>query len=149
LQYIPWFALGICVYQLSLRKHSTSIKQVFFTAVMAVMTLTIAESALVGAIALTFSALVYGAALGHLRFLNTRLFLWLGSISYPLYLIHENIGWSIQLQALARGVPFYATVLLVLAVSLALATAMTRWIEIPAMRWIRGRYRARVSAVLV
>lgn len=149
LQFIPWFALCICVYQLSLRQHHPSNRRSLFTAAMAVLTLAIAESPLAGAIAFVFSTLVYGAAMGRLRWLNSGLFLWLGSISYPLYLIHENIGWSIQLQALARGVPFYLTVLMVLAVSLALATAMTRWIEKPAMRWIRGRYLARRQTLAV
>jgi peptidoglycan/LPS O-acetylase OafA/YrhL len=149
LQYIPWFALGICIYQITLQKRCLTNGQPLLTAATAVVTLAIAESALVGGLALVFAALVYAAALGRLRWLNTRLFLWLGSISYPFYLIHENIGWSIQLQALACGVPSDLTVLLVMAVSLALATAMTRWIEKPAMRWIRGRYQARTHAVCV
>ena len=149
LKYIPWFALGICVYQITLQKRRLPNKQPLFTAAAAVVTLGIAESALLGGVALVFAALVYAGALGRLRWLNTRLFLWLGSISYPLYLIHENIGWSIQLQALAQGVPFELAALLVLALSLALATAMTRWVEQPAMRWIRSRYRARKHALAV
>jgi peptidoglycan/LPS O-acetylase OafA/YrhL len=68
---------------------------------------------------------------------------WLGSISYPLYLLHENIGWSIQLKALAAGVPFDAAIALTLASTLALAALVSQTVEQPAMRWIRERYRAR------
>lgn len=143
LQYIPWFALGICIYQITRQKKNMPNLPRVLTVGTALLTLAIAESALIGGLALAFGLLVYTAALGRLRMLDTRLFLWLGAISYPLYLIHENMGWSIQLQALARGIPFEGTVLLVLAFSLAVATALTRWVEQPALRWIRTRYRER------
>ena len=61
------------------------------------------------------------------------------------YLLHENIGWSLQLQLQALGVPTDATILLVLATRLALATAITRWVEQPALLWIRTRYRNRLA----
>ena len=143
LQYIPWFALGICIYQLTAQQADAPRQQPLLTALAAILTLAIAESLLVGALALVFALLVYGAARGHLRLLDTRLFVWLGAISYPLYLLHENIGWSIQLQVLARGLPFWVSALAALVVALAAATAMTRWVEQPAMRWIRARYRER------
>lgn len=149
LQYIPWFTLGICIYQVTLRKKEMSNLRPLLTAAAAVLTLAIAESALVGGLALAFGLLVYAAALGRLRMLDTRVFLWLGAISYPLYLIHENIGWSIQLQALAHGIPFEVTGLLALVFSLASATALTRWVEQPALRWIRARYRERKHPLAV
>ncbi|MBK8401743.1 MAG: hypothetical protein IPL29_12000 [Propionivibrio sp.] len=45
----------------------------------------------------------------------------------------------------ALGVPIDVTILLALASSLALATALTRCVEQPAMRWIRQGYRNRPS----
>jgi len=140
--YTPWFALGICAYQLTLPNGNSKLRPLLI-AFAAGLTLAIAESLVIGGLAIGFAALVCAAARGHLKWLGRQPFLWLGSISYPLYLIHENIGWSIQLQALARGVPFEVAVLLVLVVSLAVATALTHWVEQPALVWIRARYRKR------
>jgi peptidoglycan/LPS O-acetylase OafA/YrhL len=143
LQYIPWFAVGICVYQLTLQQHQKAQKWPLLMAFAAVLTLVVAESALIGGLAVLFGLLVYAAALGKLRLFDAGLFLWLGSITYPLYLIHENIGWSIQLQGLAHGVRLEMATLFVLILSLAVATAMTRWVEQPALREIRVRYREK------
>jgi hypothetical protein len=51
LQYIPWFALGICIYQITLQKRCLTNGQPLLTAATAVVTLAIAESALVGGLA--------------------------------------------------------------------------------------------------
>ena len=141
LQYIPWFTVGICIYQLTRQRRVQADAWPLATAAAAVLTLVIAESVVMGVLAVLFGLLVYAAALGKLRVLNAGLFLWLGSITYPLYLIHENIGWSIQLQALAHGISLEVATVFVLALSLATATAMTRWVEQPALRAIRTRYR--------
>ena len=143
LQYIPWFTLGICTYQLSAHKQTTGRTFTLITGGAALLTLLVSESPAVAGLALVFALLVYAATLGRLTVLNARLFLWLGAISYPLYLLHENIGWSVQLQALAHGTPFMVAAALALVVSLTAATALTRWVEQPAMRWIRTRYRER------
>ncbi len=148
LQYIPWFALGICVFQFTRRQPHVANMPAILTAAAAVLTLVVAESWVIGALAITFASLAYAAASGRLRLFDTRVFLWLGSISYPLYLVHENIGWSIQLQVLASGWPFWISVVLALVVALAMATALTRWIEQPALLWIRARYRDRKQALV-
>jgi peptidoglycan/LPS O-acetylase OafA/YrhL len=58
-------------------------------------------------------------------------------------LLHENIGWAVQLRLQDWGVPRDLGVLCAMALSLALATALTRWVEQPAMDKIRRSYRAR------
>jgi peptidoglycan/LPS O-acetylase OafA/YrhL len=55
--------------------------------------------------------------------------------------LHENIGWSIQLQLLKRGFDINMTVIVTLAIGLALATALTYAVEKPAMQWIRTYYK--------
>ena len=102
---------------------------------------------MIAALAVTFASLAYAAASGRLRAFDARPFLWLGSISYPLYLVHENIGWSIQLKVLAYGLPFEVSVLAALVITLAAATAITRWVEQPALQSIRARYREHARKV--
>ena len=68
---------------------------------------------------------------------------WLGAISYPLYLLHANIRWSIQLQFATHGITPNWALPLTLAAALSLATLLHRTVEKPALLWIRSRYRER------
>lgn len=143
LQYIPWFALGIAIYQASSRHDAASGRWSAITATCAVLTLALTESITVGLLSVVFALVVWLAAAGRLPLLRYGPCVWLGSISYPLYLLHENIGWSIQLQLGALGFSTTSTALVALVAILVLAAAVTRWVEQPAMRWIRTRYRQR------
>ena len=149
LQYIPWFALGIAIYQASSRQDATSRRRSAITATCAVLTLALTESIAVGVLSVVFALVVWLAAAGRLTLLRYGPFVWLGSISYPLYLLHENIGWSIQLQLGALGFSTTTTALVALVAILMLAAAVTRWVEQPAMRWIRTRYRQRTDTVIL
>ena len=77
-------------------------------------------------LAIALGTAVFLAANSHASVLRHRILVWLGTISYPLYLLHENIGWSLQLRFAALGISTDGTVLIALATSLAMATALTR-----------------------
>ena len=145
LKYIPWFALGIAIYQATSRREANAWRQPAITAICAVLTLLIVDIPLVALLAILLASAVFLAARGRTSLLRHRLLVWLGTISYPLYLLHENIGWSLQLRLGAWGIPADVTALAAVAVSLLMASALTRWVEQPAMRWIRGAYRNRLS----
>lgn len=145
LDYIPWFALGISIYLATSRHNAGAWRQTAVTAGCAVLTLLIVDSPFLAALAVALGSAAFLAASGRAPLLQHRVMVWLGSISYPLYLLHENIGWSLQLRLAALGVPTDLTVLITLAISLAMASALTRWVEQPAMRWIRGSYRNRLA----
>jgi peptidoglycan/LPS O-acetylase OafA/YrhL len=68
---------------------------------------------------------------------------YLGSISYSLYLLHENIGWALILRLEQLGLGTNESILLALAVAFGLASTVTYLVERPAMNWIRQRYRSR------
>lgn len=143
LRYIPWFALGISIYHATCRGRSWQTPAL--SAGCAILTLLLTESLFSASLAAILAATVFLAATERLGVLRHRLFIWLGSISYPLYLLHENIGWSIQLRLQALDVPTDGTVVLALATSLAMAAGLTRWVEQPALHWIRSRYRSRLA----
>ncbi|MEO8155931.1 MAG: acyltransferase [Rhizobacter sp.] len=67
----------------------------------------------------------------------------LGAISYPLYLLHENIGWTVIHHLEARGVGTNVAISLAFAMALAAATALHFAVELPAMNAIRRWYKAR------
>ena len=145
LGYIPWFSLGISIYLATSRHADGAWKQPALTAACAVLSLLIVDSLFVAWLAVVLGTTVFLAASGRAALLRHPILVWLGTISYPLYLLHENIGWSLQLRLLELGIPIDVTILITLAGSLALASAVTRWVEQPAMRWIRSSYRRRLA----
>jgi peptidoglycan/LPS O-acetylase OafA/YrhL len=86
-------------------------------------------------------ALVALAVSGRLRFLCVRPLVWLGTISYSLYLTHQMIGYAVLYRLTGYGVPSTYAIPAAIAIALALASALTLTVERPAMRAIRQLYR--------
>jgi peptidoglycan/LPS O-acetylase OafA/YrhL len=62
---------------------------------------------------------------------------YLGSISYSLYLVHQNIGYSIIQQAYFHGIPPYISIAFALLFSLLLAHLITNYVEQPSLKYMR------------
>jgi peptidoglycan/LPS O-acetylase OafA/YrhL len=146
---IPWFAIGIAIYLANSRTEPGAWKAPVRTGTLAILTLLVTRSVTLAVFGVVFGLMVFCAAMAQLRWLRSRLFVWLGTISYSLYLIHENVGWSLQLKLVARGVPTDWIIVIALTASLAIATLLHRTVEKPAMTWIRNYYRQRQSQRLI
>jgi len=83
---------------------------------------------------------------GRLAFLRARPLLFLGAISYPLYLLHDNIGMVFIRNLLAAGVGYNIALAIAIALILGLSAAVTKLVERPAMRWIRSRLKPAPAA---
>jgi peptidoglycan/LPS O-acetylase OafA/YrhL len=96
-----------------------------------------------GVAGLVWFALFYALARRRLGWIVARPFVFLGSISYGLYLVHQNIGYVVMrgLAAWPRPVQLLAAA----ATVLCLATLFTYLIEQPALRLIRRLYKIRRS----
>jgi len=83
-------------------------------------------------------------------FLDTRVLVFLGTISYPLYLLHQNIGYAVIRGLRAQSVGYGWAMLAAMAVSLAGASALHYAVEAPVreafQRWNKRR-RAAAPAV--
>jgi len=113
----------------------------------AAVTLGIVDGAATALLLAGLCAVVHGATQGMLGVLRARALTALGGISYALYLVHENIGWTVIHLAEARGLPATSAIAVALAVSGALAWLVMRCVEQPALTWIRARHtRAVVPA---
>jgi len=140
LDYIAFFALGIIAYRLVENRNEPNRGEVA-TAAFAIVVLSVTESIVLAGVGLTCFLAVWLAALGRLGFLRVRLLVWFGSISYPLYLLHENIGWAILRQLQRFGWTPTAAIVATAVLVIALAAMVSRYVERPAMAWIRGKYR--------
>ena len=145
LKYIPWFSLGISIYLATKKAGTEEWHRPTIIAGFAILNLLIVDSLFLSVLAATLATAVLLAASGRAPWLRQRILVWFGTISYPLYLLHENIGWSLQLRLGALGIPIDLAILIALATCLALSTAVTLCVEQPAMRWIRSSYRNRLA----
>jgi len=83
-------------------------------------------------------------AFDRLRVLAARPLFWLGAISYPLYLTHQNIGYIVINRLYGAGFDNPAIVIGVpILLALALATAIHRFVEVPGQRVLRDWLRRR------
>src|SRR3546814_7703710 len=80
---------------------------------------------------------------GWLAFLCVRPLVGLGRISYPLYLIHQHIGFVIMFKADAAGISPNIGFAAAVASVLLLAALINRYVEGPANRWIRAWWKGR------
>jgi peptidoglycan/LPS O-acetylase OafA/YrhL len=83
------------------------------------------------------------AVFGKLRLSVSPVTLWLGTISYSLYLCHRNLGFSTLNQLHAARIPVWITFTLTLAGALILGTLLTYVVERPALRTLRRWYGTR------
>jgi len=80
---------------------------------------------------------------GYGGLLRQPVLLWLGGISYPLYLIHGIPGIRVQILLASLGVPAWLNLAVTVAVALTLAWSISKWVERPggaalrraAVRW--------------
>jgi peptidoglycan/LPS O-acetylase OafA/YrhL len=91
------------------------------------------SAAFLAAFFVAFAAL----AADRLSFIAVRPLVFLGSISYSLYLIHQNIGYAILAHS---GLPHFWGVAVAVLVVVSLATALTYLIERPCQQAIRRLY---------
>lgn len=139
---LPWFALGIALY---LWTRGTRWPAALL-ATLALSNLLLFEGRLFLLVALACTGLVGAAAAGRLPWLCRPWLLWLGAVSYPLYLVHQNIGFALMLQLQALGLPANLGLLLALLASLGLAALLTRHVEHAAQAAIKRRWRALRAA---
>ncbi len=139
-QHIPFFAIGIAAYRLRAgagRRWPAAVIAAAWATVAACDGFVHAEVAAIAAVTLLAVAL---RGLPPLRFPPL---VWLGAISYSLYLIHQYIGFALLGRLEGAGLSPGPAILVTLAAALLIASAVTLTVERPALNAIRRRWRAR------
>ena len=78
-----------------------------------------------------------------LSFLGTRILIFLGTISYSLYLVHQSIGYIIINYIEQLGLTNEIFILVPISISIALATVITFYIEKPIQQFLLTKYKKR------
>lgn len=105
----------------------------------AVVLTTVVEGYRLGAIMVLCIMVLYGAAVGRLP-LNRRWLVWLGAISYPWYLVHQNVGYALIRKLEAAGSNADIAIGLSALASAAIAYLLLIFIDRPAIKWLREQY---------
>ncbi|EKD06260.1 acyltransferase family protein [Limnospira platensis] len=96
----------------------------------------------------SFIVLLYLGTQGYLKWLRLQPLIFLGTISYSLYLIHQNIGYALIRQLYQYGFNPNLSIILAIILSIALASAITFMIELPANQWLRLKYQEYQNKLL-
>jgi len=143
LEYAHFFIMGIIFYRI--RQHGASGLRYGILAACLASHIAIAPEPDKLLAVLLFMAAFFLINAGWLGAIAIPPLLALGTVSYPLYLIHQNIGY-IVIQALeGQGVSPALSIVVATSVAIALAVPIVYGVEQPVVRWVKAAYRRRAA----
>jgi peptidoglycan/LPS O-acetylase OafA/YrhL len=137
----PWFALGTTLYAHHARGMSGRVAIGLIA--LAVLAIAVRGPLADAGVAVGAGLLVHGAARGRLPLLASRPLVALGRVSYPLYLLHQALGWWVIVSLQQAGLGSALSIVIAIALSVGAAFVLHRTIEVPAMAALRDWHRRR------
>lgn len=141
LRWIPWFGLGMIAYLAYRGRAST--RFVLAGGALALAAIACQSGAREVLVGVGSGLAVWLASRGRLGVAGLRPLVFVGAISYPLYLIHEQFGWLLMLQLQQRGIDPWVSIALAVAFCLVGAWLLHIVVEMPAMRRLRAWWKQR------
>ncbi len=138
LDYIGLFAAGICFYRL---REGAATKATYSVLTLSLLGLYIQYNFLGAAIITVIYCLFYCAINDKILLLSYKPFLFMGTISYSFYLIHQNIGYTVIHLFYEHNMSPFLGIACAFITALILGTLLTYTIEKPAMNYLRKFYR--------
>jgi len=136
-EYGHLFALGMVLYQIY--KHESMVPRLRSgLLLLGCLALAFFHGPLVGSLVIGFTGLFFAFMHGWLRFLAIRPFLFFGTISYSLYIVHQNCGYVMLRELTDAGMAWPLAQVLTCAAAVVVATGMTYFVERPVARWVRN-----------
>lgn len=140
LPHVPFFIAGVMFYLIHSRGLMARRVALMLAALVTVGWVEGLENMVVAFGMFTLVGLALG---GYLSFLVSPVTLWLGTISYPLYLVHRNLGYAAMDWMHGRDIPIWVLLMVTLVGAFALGSLLSYGVERPASRFLRQWYRTR------
>jgi peptidoglycan/LPS O-acetylase OafA/YrhL len=146
LYYGQFFIIGICLY----RRHSGGFSPITLFTLLAACAMSLfgggpasqnAEPVPYFLVTCTVTLLVLLASDSRLSILRNSLLLFLGDISYPLYLVHQKVGQELMALAHARHYPTWLSLPSIVLALIAVAWLIHIGVEVPGRTLLRARLR--------
>ena len=137
------FAAGIVFYRVSQTGYIGLRVPILLSAVFVQY---LQEGILGGVVIASFITIFALIVAGRLSILDNKFLVYLGTISYSLYLVHQLVGFRIIRFLQESGTPGPASLLVAALMTIALASLLTFGIERPAMALLRHKYKVFVLA---
>ncbi len=136
--HISFFIAGISFYKI-INKNSDrfTIPLIIFSLISTAFIISIKHFLVFSA----FYACFYLAISGRMKFLSFKPFVFLGGISYSLYLLHQNIGFVILNKFYENQLPTTLGAFLSIALCVLFASLLNKYVEKPALSAIRDFYK--------
>lgn len=139
MKYIPFFTAGICFYKII--NGGKNLKVTICILLFSLASTAVIYSLKYFCVFTVFYIVFYLALSGRLKFLSFRPFVFMGSISYSLYLLHQNIGYIIINGFYEMSWNPLIGILLSVVLCIVLATFSTKYIETPSLKYLRRSYK--------
>ena len=133
-----FFFSGILFYKLKFKADNAKLSHLLIAlcAITAIIVdFSVEYAVVVGIIFCTFYLFSYGK----LFFISIKPLLFLGYISYPLYLIHQNIGYIIILKLKYFHLSEFLRISIAMVIVIILAWLITVYLEKPILNFLRKR----------
>ena len=140
--YSNFFLIGICLFRITTQRARP------VTYVALVLSLVNSPGWLYLPLTLAFATLVWHATRRPSRWLTWPPLVFLGQISYPLYLVHVVVGYQFIRFGVEQGWSTLHSVIAAGVASLVVATVLHYVVEVPGERWSRAKL-AKLQAAMI
>ena len=137
LNYASLFLAGICFYRLA---HNQYQFRSYLLLLFSLVTIFYVYSFTIFILIFLFYVIFFLSVTGRLALLRTRALVFLGSISYSLYLLHQNIGYVVLNGNYKLGIDPVLSVTITIFITILLASLSFAYVEKPMLKLIRKRY---------
>jgi peptidoglycan/LPS O-acetylase OafA/YrhL len=138
--YASFFIAGICFYKIA---NLLSNRWTFLVLAFCLASTIFVYSVNVFILSSMFYIFFHLATSGRLKFLSIKPLVFLGGISYSLYLLHQNIGYVIINKFYEQELNPLMGILVATVTSIILAIVATKHVERPSLNFIRNVYKKR------